>query len=184
MFIDNFSGHRVDSLLLSKITIQFFPANCTSLLQPLGQGVIRSFKSHYKKRFVQIAIVAIESGETVFNVKINVKQAVDLIIFCWGCITRSTIVNCFIHAGFKKVNSEVISETEDNLIDTWNHYLATQEQNNAVTLEEFITIDESLSTSAILTNEEIILIVQENSEEEEKNVNSDGSNCPKAIESP
>ena len=149
------------------------PANCTSLLQPLDQGIIRSFKSCYQKRVVQIVIAAIESGEKINNIKIDVKQAVDLIISCWRHVTTSTIFNCFIHAGFIKGDVEVMNEPEDNLIDTWNHYLTIQDQNNSITLEEFITIDESVNTSAILTNDEIILISQENSEEKEIDFNND-----------
>ena len=36
LFIDNFSGHQIDEY--SNIKIVFFPANCTSVLQPLDQG--------------------------------------------------------------------------------------------------------------------------------------------------
>jgi hypothetical protein len=38
----------------------FFPANCTSMLQPLNVGVIHVVKGKYRKMLVYKAIFAIE----------------------------------------------------------------------------------------------------------------------------
>ena len=50
LFVDNFSGHTVPEL--NNIRIHFFPANTTSVLQPLDQGIIRSVKSYYRKQII------------------------------------------------------------------------------------------------------------------------------------
>ena len=47
LFIDNFSGHAV-TVNLTNVKIQFYPPNCTSIIQPLDQGIIQNFKHFYK----------------------------------------------------------------------------------------------------------------------------------------
>ena len=63
MNLDNISSHVVSSakvdksrgfstLDLSNMTIAFLPPNVTSVVQPLNQGVIASFKIQYKKKLL------------------------------------------------------------------------------------------------------------------------------------
>ena len=60
MFLDNFSGHQVDTY--GNIKICFFPANCTSVLQPLDQSIIQSFKTKYRSEIIRDKLDAIEYG--------------------------------------------------------------------------------------------------------------------------
>ena len=46
LLLDNATPH-VD-LPLSNVKLVFYPPNCTSHIQPLDQGIIRSFKAYYK----------------------------------------------------------------------------------------------------------------------------------------
>ena len=48
LFVDQASSHVLQDL--SNIRIQFLPPNTTSKLQPMDQGVIRSFKCCYRSR--------------------------------------------------------------------------------------------------------------------------------------
>jgi hypothetical protein len=41
------------TLELSNMTLVLFPPNVTSVVQPLNQGIIASFKSQYKKKLLQ-----------------------------------------------------------------------------------------------------------------------------------
>ena len=43
-FIDNASPHAGPEL--SNVLVKFYPANCTSIIQPPDQGIIKSFKAH------------------------------------------------------------------------------------------------------------------------------------------
>jgi DDE superfamily endonuclease len=53
-FIDGFSAHQTglaqarnaDELSIN-IRVEFFPANATSVCQPLDQGIIRTWKAYY-----------------------------------------------------------------------------------------------------------------------------------------
>ena len=52
LFLDNFSGHKSD-LNLTNIKIHYFPPNCTSILQPMDQGIIQSFKMKYRRSIIE-----------------------------------------------------------------------------------------------------------------------------------
>ena len=48
LLLDNAPIHPKD-FKLSNIELFFFPPNTSSLIQPLDQGIIKSFKDYYKK---------------------------------------------------------------------------------------------------------------------------------------
>ena len=72
LFIDNCSAHSVPQL--RNIKVIFFPANTTSVLQPMDQGVIKNLK-HFYRRDVILKILA---GKLL---QINKKILINSIIF-------------------------------------------------------------------------------------------------------
>lgn len=52
LLLDNCSAHHISDLELTNVELQFFPANCTSLIQPLDQGIINSLKCAYRRRLI------------------------------------------------------------------------------------------------------------------------------------
>lgn len=56
MIVDNCSAHLVD-FRLTNVCLEFLPPNCTSLHQPLDQGIIKSVKSHFRRRLVQRLLI-------------------------------------------------------------------------------------------------------------------------------
>jgi hypothetical protein len=48
LLVDNCTAHT-NSLLLKNIEVIFLPANNTALIQPCDQGIIRTFKAHYRR---------------------------------------------------------------------------------------------------------------------------------------
>ncbi|KAK9681155.1 DDE superfamily endonuclease [Popillia japonica] len=84
--------NELDTQLLNKekvktINLQFFPPNATSKLQRLDQGIIRSFKDHYKRRLLK-------------KIKYFREQH-----FSYN-ISQKTIKNCFKKADFGKEDEE------------------------------------------------------------------------------
>ncbi|KAI5154125.1 hypothetical protein ENBRE01_3307 [Enteropsectra breve] len=74
LVVENVSSHPDVSDSLSHIKIIFLPPNITSKLQPLDAGIIRSFKSIYRKSFVLAMIQAYDSnGEFKFSVLDAIK---------------------------------------------------------------------------------------------------------------
>lgn len=53
LFVDNCTAHHVEGRHLTNIELQYLPANCTSLIQPLDRGVINSVKCSYWRRLIQ-----------------------------------------------------------------------------------------------------------------------------------
>ncbi|KAF7685312.1 CENP-B like protein 2 [Cucumispora dikerogammari] len=45
LILDNFSGHKIANLSNTKLS--FLPKNASSIIQPLGQALIKAFKSKY-----------------------------------------------------------------------------------------------------------------------------------------
>ena len=56
LFLDNFSGHKITTPL-TNIKVQFSPANCTSVIQPMDQGIISNFKHFYRLSIIQNIIL-------------------------------------------------------------------------------------------------------------------------------
>lgn len=98
LFLDNFSGHKIDETRYENIKIIFFPANCTSKLQPLDQEIIHAFKVKYRTDIARERLQAIEYGSTA--PVIDVLSSIYKIKRSWDAVTPTTIKNCFRKAGF------------------------------------------------------------------------------------
>jgi hypothetical protein len=82
------------------ITLIFLPANTTSIVQPLDQGIIAAFKAHYRAQLVQFVISgSTETDMTMQQVKINAYQAVKWVRHASKALTTATIRNCWWKAG-------------------------------------------------------------------------------------
>lgn len=92
--MDNCSAHNnIGDLELLNIKIVYFPPNCTSMLQPLDQGIIAVFKRYVKTRLVRHALLCLDSDQPC--VKWNILQAMRAMAVSWNDVTATTISNCF-----------------------------------------------------------------------------------------
>ena len=53
---------------LSNVKCLFLPANTTSVLQPVDQGIIQNVKMHYKRKLLNCALAMIETASSVVEV--------------------------------------------------------------------------------------------------------------------
>ena len=60
LMVDNCSAHP-HCMSFSNITIEFLPANTTSTLQPIDQGIIRSIKANYRAGVNRRVIAELDS---------------------------------------------------------------------------------------------------------------------------
>jgi hypothetical protein len=103
LFIDQCAAHPQDTSYLKNVNVEIFPPTCTSILQPLDQGIIRSFKHYYYyKQFVRIIISVIDHKllHDAALMKVNILDAQHFIAKSWYCVTHMTIVNFFQKCGF------------------------------------------------------------------------------------
>lgn len=63
LFLDNAACHSAN-LVLSHVTLQFFPPNTTSKLQPLDQGIIQAFKVYYRHRLLHRLVAAVSAPDS------------------------------------------------------------------------------------------------------------------------
>ena len=111
LFIDNSETHS--DLELSNIKIKFLPANTTSIIQPLDQGIIKNFKANYRKHLVRhlIAKLSSEAQFSSESIDISVLDAIYWIERSWNEVSVKCIKNCFSKAGFN------IYSAHDNVAD-------------------------------------------------------------------
>ena len=54
LVLDNCAAHPDENILIKdNVQVIFLPPNCTSLIQPIDQGVLNSLKCSYKAAFIR-----------------------------------------------------------------------------------------------------------------------------------
>nr|XP_042904651.1 tigger transposable element-derived protein 6 [Parasteatoda tepidariorum] len=184
LLIDNCTAHT-SIPKLHNVGIVYFPANCTSILQPLDMGIIKCFKGYYRKRLVESILVNIENKvEDPFKT-VNVKEACDIIAGSWWEVTEKTIQNCWKKVGLCVLEDEIVSNSEENstdsdLSDNQEFVLNLQKslsqleekmgKTYGVNVEDYLTADDDLTIFAGVSEEENLSEItdeMENNDEEE-----------------
>ena len=146
LLVDNVSSH-LKSPELQNVTVHYLPPNMTSAVQPLDAGIIRSFKSHYKKRLVRWQLDAIEAQLTR---KLNLLEAIDFCIESWRAVESEVIRRCWLSCNIvpppmaamltqqneyrRKGNSDSTDAELANLM---------QQMGSSLTVEEYIGLEDS-----------------------------------------
>ncbi len=105
LLMDNFSAHHsaLDAINamggLQNTVVHFLPENATSVHQPLDQGIIQSFKCHYRRQWLRYMLTEINAGQDPVNT-VNVLKAARFCIEAWKYeVTPQTCANCFRKSG-------------------------------------------------------------------------------------
>ena len=93
--------------------MSFFPANCTSKVQPLDQGIIQAFKVKYRSQVVTEKLDAIDYGYELSE--FDIYNSIKKIDVAWKNVLEKTIQNCFKKAGFKEENSQESVEKDEKI---------------------------------------------------------------------
>lgn len=96
LFIDNCSA-QTDLQTLENVKVIFLPANTTSKLQPLHQGIIHTFKRFYRREVVKHILTCLEKN---VSPETNVLLAMKFARKSRYSISEATVKNCFKKAGF------------------------------------------------------------------------------------
>ncbi|XP_046608718.1 tigger transposable element-derived protein 6-like [Neodiprion virginianus] len=153
LLLDNCVAHP-PALRFSNIELAFFPANCTSHLQPLDLGIIAALKAKYRKMLVQRAVAALDAGETMPN--LHVLQAMQLTGIAWNQVQSDTIAKCFQNAGVVKANDLDASSNEENELEGFEEPGDWAQVCAGLQFEDFVHYDEDLSTCAVQDDDDIV----------------------------
>jgi hypothetical protein len=101
LFVDNCAAHNVNEEY-TNVKVKFLPANTTSLIQPLDQGIIRHFKVLYRRRILEHIVSACENAKSLSDVvrSVNFAHACSWISSSWSDVEELIIRRCFRKGGF------------------------------------------------------------------------------------
>ncbi|XP_037564790.1 tigger transposable element-derived protein 6-like [Dermacentor silvarum] len=139
---------------LSAIRVAYLPANTTSVLQPMDQGIIKNVKVLYRKHLLERMLLCMESS---MQYDVSVLSAIHMLAQAWGRVKEETIANCFRACAFSASVAGVGSSSPAGEADTSeldDHTL--QAALSDVTFEEYVAVDGTVETCSALTDSEII----------------------------
>jgi hypothetical protein len=98
LLCDNAPSHKHNPTDYPHVCVEFLAPNLTAWIQPLDGGMISSFKTQCKRRFVRFALEWDNQGlENIY--KIDQLQAMTLAAAAWDVVAPETIFNCWKHVG-------------------------------------------------------------------------------------
>ena len=181
LLLDNVSSHFPD-IELRSIRLHYLPPNTTSHLQPLDAGIIKTFKSWYRRFQVEHLIHKLEND---MRPDVNLKEAIRFLTQAWNSVTPETVTNCWKHTGI--VASDVV---EERTADPTNHLealLATPSMSRAhpMSAQDFLNIDDHLETGETLADDDIIALVtnpEDSEDDEDEEFESEPQHVPSLTE--
>lgn len=101
LLVDNCPAHP-KLTNLKNIELIFLPSNTTSILQPLDQGIIKTYKTFFRSDMRRIIIDAIDAGKGSANdiaKKFTILNAIHMTFSAWNRVSAECITNCFRKGG-------------------------------------------------------------------------------------
>lgn len=101
LILDNSSAHNKRDLEYAhpNVEVLFLPSHTSSLLQPLEQGVIKTFKSYYIQELYHNTSrhLDLNPGSTIkdFWKTTTICNIIEFVSIAWGKVSQSTINNCW-----------------------------------------------------------------------------------------
>ena len=152
LFLDNASSHDQD-LNQSNVTLTYLPSNTTSHLQPLEQGIIKAFKSLYRKNLLRSLLSQMDSNDddTQLCRSVTLLDAIRWTLTAWRDVKVSTIQWCFEGAGFvSQLASDSIDtgDDDDDDDDDDDFPIAVLVQQFRFRMSDLDEIDDNIDTEA------------------------------------
>ena len=180
ILLDNDPAHPCKGRLVAhngKIRVLFLPANTSSLIQPMGQGVIHATKLIYRRLFLSEVLVVEETPEdlvediralrTLEKLKAyNIKQAIFNFSEAWKQVKSSTLTNAWKRLLYD-VHVPVVDFAGFEVQDFRRMFNAGGEDVANDDVQNWLERDEGDPGHELLSKEEIIETVLKLSKQEE-----------------
>ncbi|XP_072142740.1 tigger transposable element-derived protein 6-like [Dermacentor andersoni] len=165
LLLDNCSAHHVQDCALSNIELEYFLANCTSLIQPLDQRIINSIKCAYRKQVIERLLLNIELHR---ETKIDVFMALEMLSRSCEATNMEIVAKCFRKAGLKEsvsLNEEAECRANDgdegmayttDVVDSWQLLCDQGGAPRDMTPEDFVFSDACAVTTEELDDDAVI----------------------------
>ena len=166
LFVDNAPSHPHHLNSLSNVKVVFFPANTTSVLQPLDQGIIQTVKTQYRRRVLHKILSEIDRGVPATDLakSVTVLDAVHWLSESVKAVKPITATKCFKKAGFEITEPVGDEDPEDDLplaqllTSVTSHLPADSAITKAI---DYVNIDSDVPTCEALTSEWEKALVEE-----------------------
>lgn len=205
LLLDNCAAHTGSGVVeKNNVVVRYLPPNCTSLIQPMDQGILRSLKCFYKKEFIKAMLIACNSGTGVlqFQKQFNVKDALWRAASAWQSIPQETLAN-----GWHKLWPSLTSlddmqsngefrgfsvSAEKTLIQDLLNYAKSmtytgKESLDEEAIEDCFNVDNDVPITHSLTDQEIcdmVLNPENNGDDDDDDTSDDDVDQPNATNIP
>lgn len=153
LIMDNFSAHKVavqeleglpESFRLRNTTIAWLPPNSTSKTQPLDQGIIASFKAHYKKQWLQFLLDEYSIGRPPLG-SMHILRAIRWSIRAWNEVSSQTINSCWMHSYLNPMTSQMRTSSQATFTNSQDQRVVQEIQGQINTLQQQQQIYEAMN---------------------------------------
>ena len=120
LLIDDFSAHTIGIQFippkhldgLQNTRIHILPTTYIPISHPMDRGIIRSWKAHYRRRWLAYIRNKFDTGGNPMN-SMNVLQAIRWGVAAWEDVTPTTVRNAWTNSNMQRREGRPIDQDED-----------------------------------------------------------------------
>ena len=148
----------------------------------MDQGVIRALKAFYRTNVVKPQIKYVDEGKT--TPKINILQAMRMLVKSWDAISINTVKNCFTKAGISQEKQVASINEEDDRFKLLQQNVDELKSRDLVdenfTVDDYVDFQVTKSETSAMTDQEILdsILINDLAEEEEEEIVEESSYVP------
>lgn len=105
--------------VLTHVVLVYLPKNTTPFFQPLDQGIIRSFKASYRRKYAQKMVHYFNEHQKA-SPQLDILEAIYLIAEAWEELPQKVIYHCWVKAGILPCLSR---DSPDHTVAPFEEYI-------------------------------------------------------------
>lgn len=183
--MDNAPVHKAATLKYRGVKIVFMPPNCSCLLQPMDQTVIKAFKSYYIRNVMFEAFVKVDKGETTlakYLKEFKIDSCIRHVAKAWDEVSVGTM-----HRSWKQLlpgmfeteeaadDKEGDEDDDDDELDRVLIGRDVEEKAQFDHILEHVDVDDVVDIYSLTDQEKEMII-------EQKEITNEGNNLDKVQE--